>query len=309
MRFRSNALRGLTALTLASLLVFTSQPASAADPTTADCLGANEHAITLRAQNKLREARSQLLVCAAETCPTDIRNECARRVGEVNASMPTLVFEAKDAAGNDLSAVRVTMDGHPLVERLEGTALSIDPGEHKFSFETSGQPTVAKQFVIRAGEKDRRERITFGASAPFEPTSSATTTFNPASQPVDRSEAEAAPRSTQRILGWSGVGLGAVGVALGVVFTAQKSSKDSDADAICPTGKGCSAGDNARIRSLTDEANTKGTLAAVSFVAGGLLVAGGLVAVFTAPDKSRAVSIAPAIGPNFRGFLVAGNIW
>lgn len=307
MRFRSNALRGLIALALGSPLVFTSQRASAADPTTADCLGANEHAITLRAQNKLREARSQLLVCAAETCPTDVRNECARRVGEVNASMPTLVFEAKDAAGNDVSAVRVTMDGHPLVERLEGTALSIDPGEHKFSFETSGQPTVSKQFVIRAGEKDRRERITFGASAPVETTPSAG--FRPASQPVDGREVEATPRSTQRILGWSGVGLGAVGIALGVVFTAQKSAKDSDADAICPTGKGCSAGDNDRIRSLTDEATTKGTLAAVSFVAGGLLVAGGLVAVFTAPDKSRAVSIAPAVGPNFQGVLVAGNIW
>lgn len=33
--------------------------------------------------------------------------------------MPSLVFEAKDRAGNDLGAVRVTMDGQPLAEKLD----------------------------------------------------------------------------------------------------------------------------------------------------------------------------------------------
>jgi hypothetical protein len=50
-----------------------------------------------------------------------------RRVDEINAAIPTVIFEAKDGAGGDLSAVRVTMDGEVLAERLEGTALSINP--------------------------------------------------------------------------------------------------------------------------------------------------------------------------------------
>ena len=55
------------------------------------------------------------------------------------------------------------MDGQPIAERLEGTALSIDPGAHTFTFETAGQANIEKQFVVHEGEKDRRERIVFGA--------------------------------------------------------------------------------------------------------------------------------------------------
>lgn len=136
--------------------------ALAADPTTADCLAASETSLKLGNQHKLRAERSQLLVCAAANCPGDIRNECVRRVDDVNHAIPTIIFEAKDGGGKDLSAVKVTMDGEVLVERLEGTALSIDPGEHTFVFETAGQPPLSKQFVIRESEKDRREAITLG---------------------------------------------------------------------------------------------------------------------------------------------------
>ncbi len=141
-------------------------PASrAADPTMADCLGASETSIRLRSAHHLREARQQLLVCAALTCPAEVRSECERRVVAVNAAIPTLVFDAKDASGNDLLAVSVAMDGKPLAERLEGTAISLDPGAHSFHFESPGHAPVDKSFVLREGEKDRRERITFGAAA------------------------------------------------------------------------------------------------------------------------------------------------
>lgn len=301
----------LAAVVLGGLATLGSRSASAADPTTAVCLSANENSIALRGQHKLRDARSQSLVCAAVTCPVDVRTECARRVEQVNASMPTLVFEAKDADGNDLSGVRVTMDERPLVERLEGTALSVDPGEHKFSFETKEYPTVWKQLVIREGEKDRRERITFGT--PSTPQSRSLGATRGAERevppPTDGNDTGTDPGRTQRILGWTGTGLGAVGLALGVVFVIQRNSKNSAADSICPLGVGCKVGDNDRIRSFTDEANTKGSLAAVSFIAGGALVAGGLVVAFTAPGKTKVVSVAPALAPNFKGLLLVARGW
>ena len=307
--FRSTNLSKLAVAVLGLAPALVERPALAADPTTADCLSANEHAISLRAQHKLRDARSQLLVCAAATCPADVRNECTRRVEDVNKSMPTLVFEAKDAAGNDLSGVRVTMDEQPLVERLEGTALSIDPGEHQFAFETQGYPKVWKQLVIREGEKERRERVVFGETpAGLEaPTTGGVGASSP--QRNDTSSPTRNPGALQRTVGWSATGAGAVGIVLGVVFTVQKNSKNDEADRICPSGMGCNDGDNAKIGSLTDQANTKGTLAAISFVTGGLLVAGGLVAVFTAPDKSKTIAIAPALSPGFHGLIVAGEIW
>lgn len=133
-----------------------------ADPATGECLAAYEQSLSLRGAHALRAARTQLLLCAAPTCPADVRNECALRVSEVNTQIPTLVFEALDRERNDLSQVKVSMDGQALVERLDGTALSVDPGEHRFVFELAGSPAVEKTLVIREGEKDRRERIVLG---------------------------------------------------------------------------------------------------------------------------------------------------
>src|SRR5882724_84046 len=119
-------------------LLALAQRARAADPTTADCIAANDGSISSRNDHNLRAARAQLLVCAASACPADVRTECTRRVAEVNAAMPTVVFAAKDQTGKDLAAVKVTMDGEPLADRLDGTALSVDPGEHSFVFDAEG---------------------------------------------------------------------------------------------------------------------------------------------------------------------------
>ncbi len=158
-RFHESIAAGLAS---ASVL-FTAANARADAPTTADCLSANEHSIQLRADHKLLYARAQLLICAAASCPSDVRNACTRRVMDVNTAIPTIVFDAKDAAGNDLTVVRVSMDGHPLLQKLEGIAISLDPGEHKFSFETAGQPPVEKSIVLQEAEKARHVTVTFGA--------------------------------------------------------------------------------------------------------------------------------------------------
>ncbi|HXN31028.1 MAG TPA: hypothetical protein VN894_04165, partial [Polyangiaceae bacterium] len=185
----------------AILLVTADGVASGAGPTTAGCLAANESSIALRNQHKLHAARAQLLVCSAASCPADVRNECARRVAEVNAAIPTMIFEAKDGLGNDLAAVRVTMDGQPLVDRLEGTGLPIDPGEHAFAFETEGQPPVEKHFVIHEGEKGRRERVVFGA-APAAAPLAAPSQPSPAALPNEAAPASPSGNATQRTIGY-----------------------------------------------------------------------------------------------------------
>ena len=133
--------RSLSAMLFAAAAAALLAPAgraTAADPTTADCLAANDKSISLRNEHKLLGARTQSLVCAASSCPAEIRKECERRIDLVNASMPTVVFEAKDGSGNDLSAVTVKMDGALLAERLEGTAMPLDPGAHTFTFDSLG---------------------------------------------------------------------------------------------------------------------------------------------------------------------------
>jgi hypothetical protein len=284
MRHRRNIFRSgvATGGVLLALLALPQRHAVAADPTTADCIGASDSSLTLRKEHKLRAARAQLLVCAAASCPEDIRNECIRRVADINAGMPTIVFEAKDAAGRDLSGVRVTMDGQVLAERLEGTALSIDPGEHTFVFETAGQPLVQKQFVIREGEKDRREGVVFGAIEP----ATAPSASKPAQQGL----------GTQRILAIAAAGIGLVGVGVGTAFGLQSMSKHDDAVQACPNL--CA---DQRGVDLWNDAQSAGNVSTVGFAVGAAALVGAAVLWFTATTPA---STQVGLGP--RGLELKG---
>jgi hypothetical protein len=294
--------RILAALSVLAALVAVSALAHAADPTTVDCLAANESAIAFRGKHELRAARAQLLVCAAATCPTDIRSECLRRVADLNTAIPTVVFDVKDASGSDLSAVQVTMDGKPLADRLDGSALAIDPGEHVFGFTAIGQPAVEKRFVIREGEKDRRERVLLGAPAGSPPITMAPPLAMPPGpstqpgippSPMPNGSEKSRGLGTQKILGLVAMGVGIVGVGLGTVFGLQSMSKHDDAKKACPDT--CTTLDGV---GLWNDARSSGDLSTIFFAVGGLGVAGGAVLWFTAKSESTdAPSAQVSFGP------------
>ena len=275
--------------------------ARANDPTLADCITANESAIKLRADHRLREARAQLLVCAALTCPAEVRAECERRVGAVNAAIPTIVFQAKDAAGNDMSAVTVTMDGKPLAERLEGTAISLDPGEHTFHFEAPGQPPIDKTFVLLEGAKDRQERIVFAPTAAPSSTANVASATTSAATPAAGRGGEHAPSSggsPLRTWGFAALGAGAAGLAAGAIFGGLAIASKNSAD--CDGNHYCSAG------ALSD-ARTQATVSTVAFVAGGVLLAGGITMVLLAPPSGPRVEAAAAVGESGGGVVIGGR--
>src|SRR5579864_8835344 len=83
------------ALTLLTAVVAAAPSAGAANPTMSECLSANESAIKLRGEHKLRQARDQTLVCSASTCPEEVRDTCQLRAKDLNAAIPTIVFLAK----------------------------------------------------------------------------------------------------------------------------------------------------------------------------------------------------------------------
>ena len=145
-----------------------SRAARAADPSAGDCVDANDRAIALEMGGRLLDARSHLAVCSSAACPMEIRRDCARRVEELNAAMPTIVFDVKDQKGNDLEGCHVMMDGRPLLGQASGAALAVDPGPHDFAFQASGFVTLHRRFVLHQGEKNRREAITLDAASPPE---------------------------------------------------------------------------------------------------------------------------------------------
>jgi hypothetical protein len=285
-------------------ILFSIQCASVASTamaaTPAECVAASEASLKLRDQRKLRDARAQSLICSSAGCPDVIQADCLRRVDELNQAIPTIVFQAKDAAGADVADVKVTVDGQPLAERLDGTELTVDPGEHHFAFTAAGT-TVEKVIIVNQGEKNRRELVVVGPQPVATPAAVALATTVP--------PAKADDGSSRRLLG---IGIGAVGlasIAVGAVTGALASSKASSSKNECSTPTQCPNHD----QSVSDynAASTDATISTVTFIAGGAAVAAGAILFFTAPRvKTAGVEwqLAPAVGFGTAGLTVRGSL-
>jgi hypothetical protein len=151
------------AFAVAALLTLVAPSALAAPPgakpnggTKAACLAAHEGALALRSQKKPHAAREKFVACARVECPTVVRKECGEQVALVEKDAPTVVLEALDEAGADTTAVKVTMDGAPLVPRLTGAAVDVEPGEHLFRFEREGRAAIEQRVLVVEGDKNRK---------------------------------------------------------------------------------------------------------------------------------------------------------
>jgi len=156
---RTTLPRTIAALLLASFVLGSAQT-FAADEKVA-CVAASDKASAMRADAKLLASREQLLICAREACPAPVRKDCARRLSDLEEALPSIVISAKDAGGHDLIDVKTTIDGTLLGEKLDGKAITIDPGTHVFKFEHGQDPPVEEQVLVAEGVKNRVVTVTF----------------------------------------------------------------------------------------------------------------------------------------------------
>jgi len=290
-----------TAVALAALVAVgtIATPAAADD---AACINAVEQALHLRKSGKLHDALRSLAACSDPACPAEVRAECTQRIDAAGAAMPTLVFAAKDGAGNDLFAVTVAMDGAPLTASLDGRPLSIDPGEHAFRFETAGQPPVDKTLVVREGEKNRVETVTLGPAAP--PPAPMASIASPPAAPAPSTW------NGRKTLAVVTGGVGVVGVGLGIAWAAFASSAQSQERSNC-SASSCTNRGQAVEDYNTAQKNATG--ATVGIIAGAALVGAGVVLWITAPASAPASSaigwrIAPSIVPSGAGLTLGGAL-
>jgi hypothetical protein len=299
-------------------LVCFALPAFAAAPTKGECVDADTRAQSLRREDKLAQARAELLICADVACPKMVRDDCAQRIDELNGAQPTVAFAAKDASGADLSAVKVTIDGAPFADKLDGSSLAVDPGEHDFTFVAAGQTPVTLHIVVHEGEKARREAVVIGTRMPVPapqataPAAAATAAVPATSSPRETTPASSSARGSQRVAGVVVGGVGVVGVALGAIFGAKAASDFSAQKSACGS-PGCSPADHAQAVSDHGDATNAGTIATVAFIAGGALVAGGLTLFVTAPRRNEsdgpaaALRIVPSLGRGSGALLLRGS--
>ena len=283
-------------LSLLALLA-ASSPAMAQD--TAACLSAASKGQKFRDAHKLVEARDEFRVCAAAGCPGVVQSDCANWLVGLEKATPTLVVTAKSGAGENLVDVKVTVDGQPFEAKLDGRAVPIDPGTHAFRFEGPDGSTVDEVVVVTEGEQNQRVNVVIGPVPPPGTAGAAAT-----------GAAEGGSRSTWRNVGWVVGGVGIVGLGIGAAFgiSAISNNNSSNANGHCDA-TGCDATGT----SLRNDAISNATASTITFIAGGVLTAAGIVLVVVAPVDKKATTgtleVRPLVGwgQGATGLSLAGS--
>lgn len=143
-------------------LVLLSTADVSADEEASRCAEVYTTAQRLQKAARLKEAMEALAACSKPRCPRFIHQDCLRWHAEVEEALPSVVIDARDASGKDVLDVRV-LDGQTvLAERLTGTALPLDPGEHTLRFE-HGASVETRVVLLKEGERRRKVEVIFQA--------------------------------------------------------------------------------------------------------------------------------------------------
>jgi hypothetical protein len=132
------------------------------------CVAAADQAQDLRDKGQYRRAREQMLVCSRDVCPGAVKRDCTQWLADLETAAPTIVVSAK-SGGSDITAVKVSIDGQPLTEKLDGKPMLVDPGEHTLRYETAGSVPKEEKVVIITGQKMRIMTVTFSPDAVVTP--------------------------------------------------------------------------------------------------------------------------------------------
>lgn len=278
---------------LASIVVFASlfgalatgsPTARAAPPNIDQCLAANDKAQDLRREGRLHEARENLILCIAPSCPGPVREDCAQRMSDVEAAMPSLIFDVQDGGGHDMSAVKVTLDERVVADHLDGSATPIDPGSHTLVVEGGGF-SHSETLVVHEGDKRRHVHLVLGELTP------------PPAEDTSIATAAPTPSTTPSVVSFV---IGGSGLLAGSIFSGLALHEKSLANAACGTSANQCPGNadsfNSTIRTDTALAVVGFGLAAAGAVVGWLWLPHGM-----ASGPQSGVQLAPVLAPGYGG--------
>ncbi len=197
--------------------------------------------------------------------------EAHRRVVALETRIAVLVL------GDVGRGARVTIDGS-IPARFKDEVY-VEPGRHAVTVARAGGAARTVTMTLKAGE---RATLAAGDDRP-----DATPQPVPATKPETKPDGDGTPSPTNAIFGWTGVGVGTVGIALGAIFGASTISKKSDLEGICPRYPTCPIARRDEATSLHDSAATSAAVSTVGFVVGGALVATGIVLLVAQPIRVR----------------------
>jgi hypothetical protein len=220
-------------LATSCLVLLLGSPASAdgaldaVPPDARECVAANGRGYDLLGAGHLRAARDQFLACARPSCPAVVVKDCAAQADKAEDRIPTVVLVASVGGGGPVSGVLVTLDDTTdqelLASLLDGRAVAVDPGDHRFRFVRGD----GEEAVVRATVPEGAKRQLVVATFPARP--GAVTATAPA--------AAAPPPSPGRATGFVLAGVTAAAFATSAVFGVLGKE---DLDALQPCRPDCS---------------------------------------------------------------------
>ena len=183
------------------------------------------------------------------------------------------------------AGLEITRDGEKVDLSQLGVAVVVDPGPHAIVVNAPGSNRWEKSVDVPPDGGTASIVLVVVATPKVEPP--------PVVGPGD-------PGTPFRIGGLIVAGVGLVGVGLGTAFGVIASSKlsDSNADNHCDAQNTCDAVG----LGLRSDAQSAATISTVGFIAGAVMIAGGITMFVLAPKKSPAqTALVPAVGSGFYG--------
>jgi hypothetical protein len=202
---------------VATVLAMAPARTAAADAKT--CIRAHANGQRESKAGHLRLASQLFTSCGSdETCPDQLRKECAEFLEAVKKTIPTVIFSALDEDGRDVSGAKVYSADDLLVDGLDGRAFEIDPGKYHLRFVLPGGETLTSDVVIREDDKGRLVQVKKEKTASSAPDA-------------------APPAPANRTLGpapWIAAGVAVAALGTGVTLGILGSGKESDLDQCKP---------------------------------------------------------------------------
>jgi hypothetical protein len=175
----------------------------------------------------------------------------------------------------------VKLDGHAMEPSVLGTAIPIDPGKHIVEASAQGKKSLSTAFDV----SNWNRTISIEIPPLEEEDVSAQRTAKAEPKRVVDWNRDAG--HTQRVIGIVAMSAGAVGIGVGAFFGFRTSSKWSEAQNHCP-GNEC---EDQKGVDLARNAKDSATISTAACIAGGTLLAGGLVIYLTAPNNRSSSAI------------------
>ncbi len=218
-------------------------------------------------------------------------------------------------ANNDQLGFEVRNDGVVIPSPQFGVPVPVDPGEHRIEASAPGKRSYSEVVKVSKGDGHVTIPVLEALQQAANPPTSPVAAESPLAVGANANESHApgtmgsTPRdasngSSQRLVGYIAGGAGIVGIGIGSYFGLaaihdHNGSKNACADSVCyPQRLG-------QYNDAVSEARTS----TIAFVAGGVLLATGVVLVLTAPEKqSHTLQASVVTGPN-HAQITLGGAW